>query len=93
MEYYKNSDFAKHFEYINMQNGTMSSLNDFNIKPEAPDQKKKSRILNPLDSSKLFQLHIFAKYFRCKINYHILNKERRNNHWKQIQHSLRKLKC
>ena len=43
MEYYKNSDFAKHFEYINMQNGTMSSLNDFNIKPEAPDQKKKEQ--------------------------------------------------
>ena len=47
MEYYKNSDFAKHFEYMNMQHGTVSSLNDFNIKPEAPDQKK-TRIWNPL---------------------------------------------
>ena len=47
MEYYKNSDFAKHFEYMNMQHGTISSLNDFNIKPEAPDQKK-TRIWNPL---------------------------------------------
>ena len=40
MEYYKNSDFAKRIEYMNMQHGTISSLNDFNIKPEAPDRKK-----------------------------------------------------
>ena len=92
MEYRKNSDFAKRVEYMNMQHGAISSLTDFNIKPEAPDRKKDQN-LKSSDSSKLFQLHIFAKCFRCKINCHILNKERRNNHWKQIQYPLWKLKC
>ena len=37
MEYRKNSDFAKRVEDMNMQHGAISSLTDFNIKPEAPD--------------------------------------------------------
>ena len=47
MEYRKNSDFAKRVEDMNMQHGAISSLTDFNIKPEAPDWKK-TRIWNPL---------------------------------------------
>ena len=34
------SNLEKRIEYMNMQHGTISSLNDFNIKPEAPDRKK-----------------------------------------------------